>query len=136
MSEKHRLGDPKLPDFDSPAVQKRLSSSALIGFFKMAEIWGISDDEAQQLLGVPNAGQMLCMKNTPEDIKLGRDTLMRISYLLGIFRAINTLHGKQLADRWISLPNKNVIFGGQSPLPNVLNPATGSLKGRGDLIPR
>ena len=31
------------------------------------------------------------------------DTMLRISYLIGIFKALNILHGKALADRWVSL---------------------------------
>jgi hypothetical protein len=42
--------------------------------------------------------------------------LFRISYLIGIFKALNTLHGRSLADRWVGLPNSNRIFTGMTPL--------------------
>jgi hypothetical protein len=56
------------------------------------------------------------MKRHPDDRVLNPDALLRISYLLGVFKALNSLHGQPLADEWISLPNSNRIFGGGTPL--------------------
>lgn len=42
--------------------------------------------------------------------------LRRVSYLVGIFKALNILYSEELADRWMQLPNKNRIFGGDTPL--------------------
>ena len=47
---------------------------------------------------------------------LDTDRLVRISYLIGIFKALNILYCKKLADAWMQLPNTNRIFGGQTPL--------------------
>ena len=44
------------------------------------------------------------------------DRLLRISYLVGIFKALNVLYSEKLADEWMRLPNSNVIFAGQTPL--------------------
>jgi hypothetical protein len=41
---------------------------------------------------------------------------LRISYLVGIFKALHILFGEKLADEWVMLPNTNRIFGGESPL--------------------
>jgi hypothetical protein len=41
---------------------------------------------------------------------------MRISYLTGIFKALNILYGEKLADEWIQLPNSNRIFAERTPL--------------------
>ena len=46
--------------------------------------------------------------------------MMRISYLVGIFKALHILHGEDLADRWVVMPNRNRIFGGRSPLDYML----------------
>jgi hypothetical protein len=51
----------------------------------------------------------------PERV-LDADTLLRVSYLVGIFKALHVLHGEALADRWVRLPNTNPIFGGDPPL--------------------
>lgn len=47
---------------------------------------------------------------------LDADTLTRISYLVGIFKALNILYSKKLADVWTQRPNANPIFGGQTAL--------------------
>ena len=60
------------------------------------------------------------MKRHSGNRVLDPDTLLRISYLLGIFTALNSLHGQTLADEWISLPNSNRIFGGGTPLEFML----------------
>ena len=44
------------------------------------------------------------------------DRITRISYLVGIYKGLHILYGEALADKWISLPNRNVIFGGRTPL--------------------
>jgi hypothetical protein len=47
---------------------------------------------------------------------LDQDRLTRISLLTGIFKALNILYRKKLADRWVRLPNTNPMFGGAMPL--------------------
>src|ERR1700722_8754998 len=94
----------------------RLSAAALRGFFRLVERWSLRDADAKQLLGGVTNGPYYEMKKRREERVLDVDTLLRISYLLGIFEALNSLHGQPLADEWISLPNSNRIFGGGTPL--------------------
>jgi hypothetical protein len=47
---------------------------------------------------------------------LDQDRLTRISLLTGVFKALNILYSKKLADRWVALPNTNPMFGGETPL--------------------
>jgi hypothetical protein len=94
----------------------RLSVSALKGFFRLAEHWQLRDEDAKQLLGGITNGPYYEMKRHPSGRVLDTDRLLRISYLLGIFSAVNVLHGQPLADEWIRLPNANRIFGGGTPL--------------------
>lgn len=52
---------------------------------------------------------------------VARDTLERISYVLGIFRAINTLlPDKQIAADWVRRPNDASVFSGASALDRML----------------
>jgi hypothetical protein len=94
----------------------RLSAAALRGFFRLVKRWGLRDDDAKLLLGGVTNGPYYEMKKHPDDRVLDADTLLRISYLVGIFEALNSLHGQPLADEWMSLPNSNRIFGGGTPL--------------------
>ena len=47
---------------------------------------------------------------------LDQDRITRLSVLTGIFKALNILYSKHLADRWVQLPNENAMFEGQTPL--------------------
>ena len=77
--------------------------------------WGIRDEDARALLGGISNGPYYAWKKQPDRL-LDADVLTRISYLVGIFKALNILYGESLADDWVRLPNTNRIFGGRSPL--------------------
>jgi hypothetical protein len=50
-----------------------------------------------------------------------RDSLERISYVLGIFKALQVLFPvPQIADDWVRQPNNAPIFGGASALDRML----------------
>jgi Protein of unknown function (DUF2384) len=103
-------------DLSSREARERLSPSALKAFFNIIERWNVRDEDARQLLGGVTNGPYYEMKKSPEDRVLETDKLLRISYLVGIFKALNILHGKELADEWVRLPNANRIFSGSAPL--------------------
>jgi hypothetical protein len=103
-------------DLSSRAERERLSSAALPAFFNIMRHWGIRDSDARQLLGGISNGPYYQLKKNPDDKVLEADVLVRISYLVGIFKALNSLHGEKLADQWVKLPNSNRIFGGSTPL--------------------
>jgi hypothetical protein len=46
--------------------------------------------------------------------------MTRISALIGIFKALNILYSKNLADRWVQLPNENPMFEGETPLTYII----------------
>lgn len=110
-----RYDPPLLVDLSSKAERERLSPSAIKAFFNIMETWRVRDEDARVLLGGVSNGQFYDMKKKPERM-LDADTLTRISYLIGIFKALNILHSEKLADAWIKLANSNRIFGGGTPL--------------------
>jgi hypothetical protein len=103
-------------DLGSKEERERLSPSALKAFFNMIDRWGVRDEDARQLLGGVANGPYYELKKNPASRVLEADKLLRISYLIGIFKALNILHGPALADEWVRLPNTNRIFGGTTPL--------------------
>jgi Antitoxin Xre/MbcA/ParS C-terminal toxin-binding domain len=105
-----------LVDFNSLEERKRLSASSLVVFFNMMKIWKVRDEDAKLLLGGISNGPFYEMKKSPKNRVLDVDQMFRVSYLLGIFKAINILHGQKLADEWVRLPNRNILFGGKTPL--------------------
>ncbi|MGH6943632.1 MAG: MbcA/ParS/Xre antitoxin family protein [Geminicoccaceae bacterium] len=104
-----------LADLSLKEERERLSRSALRAFFNIMERWSVRDEDARRLLGGIAASTFYDYKRTPERI-LDQDKLTRVSYLIGIFKALNILHGEELADRWVRMPNRNRIFGGATPL--------------------
>jgi hypothetical protein len=103
-------------DLSDKQVQKRLSPAARKAFFKIATAWKIRDEEAKQLLGGISNGTFYQLKGGEPRTPLDQDRLVRVSLMVGIFKALNILYSQKLADAWISLPNSNPMFAGDTPL--------------------
>ncbi len=116
---KSRFEPATLVDLNSRAERERLSSSALKGFFKLAASWQVRDDDARELLGGLSSSSYYDWKKNPDRV-LEVDRITRISYLLGIYKALHILYGDKLADEWVHLPNTNPVFAGRSPLAYML----------------
>ncbi|MGH8713748.1 MAG: MbcA/ParS/Xre antitoxin family protein [Casimicrobiaceae bacterium] len=100
---------------------QRLSGPALRTFFRIAEAWQLSSEEARTLLGDPPRSTFFAWKKSG-DAMLGRDTLERISYLLGIYKALQILLPEPAAaDQWLRKPNAAPLFGGQPALARMLS---------------
>jgi uncharacterized protein (DUF2384 family) len=104
-----------LVDLTNKAERERLSPAALRAFFNITERWSVRDEDARALLGGVSNGPFYQLKKQPERV-LDVDRLQRISYLVGIFKALNILYSEELADTWINRPNVNRIFAGLTPL--------------------
>ena len=104
-----------LPDLAARRERERLSGPALKAFFNIMARWKVRDEDARALLGGVSNGPFYEMKRNPDRV-VDTDRLTRISYLVGIFKALRILHGRDLADEWVHLPNSNPVFAGQSPL--------------------
>lgn len=102
-------------DLSSRREQERLSRSAIPAFFKLAQAWQLRDEAARQLLGGVSNGFFYQLKRGQKK-SLDQDKLTRISLLIGIFRALNTLYSRKLADAWVNLANANPMFEGATPL--------------------
>jgi hypothetical protein len=102
-------------DLSDRDVAKRLSPSASRAFIKMAAVWNLRDSDARKLLGGISNGAFYELKKKGSRT-LDQDRLTRISLLTGIFKALNILYSKRLADRWVQLPNTNPMFQGNPPL--------------------
>ena len=105
----------KATDLSKRDVQVRLSPAAVGAFFKLTDAWQVRDEAARQLLGGVSNGVYYQMKRGQKKT-LDQDKLTRISLLVGIFKALNILYSRKLADAWVSLPNSNPMFSGEPPL--------------------
>jgi len=111
-----RYAVPPLIDLSAKAERARLSPSAVKAFFNIMEKWRVKDSDAMALMGGVSSGKFYNLKKVSSGVLLDQDKLSRISYIVGIFKALNIMFGEQLADAWIQLPNENRIFGGSAPL--------------------
>ena len=106
-------------DLSSKANQAKLSRSTIPSFFKISEAWQLRDESARQLLGGVSNGVFYQLKRGQKKT-LDQDKLTRISLLLGIFKALNLLYSRKLADAWMNLSNSNPMFEGEAPLNYLL----------------
>ena len=108
-----------LVDIASRPARERLSPSALRAFVNVMDRWSVRDEDARELLGGVSNGTLYAIKRREKKL-LNADELLRVSYLVGIFKALNILYSTALADAWMTRPNSNPIFGGETPLEYVL----------------
>lgn len=104
-----------LADLASREARERLGPAALKAFFNLSARWKLRDEDARALLGGISNGPFYEMKRNP-DRMLDTDRLTRVSYLLGIFKALGVLYSDALADQWVQRPNTNPLFAGATPL--------------------
>jgi hypothetical protein len=98
-----------------------LASAGLHAFFRMAEQWKLRITEQRRLLGDPPESTFYKWKREGEGT-LSRDTLERVSYLLGIWKSLQILFPDPAqADAWLAKPNQAPLFGGQSALQRMLS---------------
>ena len=100
--------------------EKKLSQTALRAFFKIAPLWGLSNDDQIVLLGKPSRSQFFKWKKEQTG-KASPDTLERISHLVGIYKSLQILlPDQESADSWIKKPNAAALFSGKSALDRLL----------------
>jgi hypothetical protein len=108
------------PDLADPAQRQRLSSSGIKAFVNIVEKWGLNEAQARGLLGGIASSTFHAWKTEPRGRRLDQDTLMRISLLIGIYKALHIYFGKPWADRWVMLGNRGPMFAGQAPIDYML----------------
>lgn len=101
--------------------RRHLAGAAIRTFFRIADVWDLSGEECMTLLGV--SARSTFFKWKKGDIStLPQDTLERISYILGIYKALQVLlPDAQAADAWVRRPNEAPLFNGQSALGRMLS---------------
>lgn len=105
----------------APIDRKALFGPALRAFFRIAALWGLSVEQQMTLLGV-SARSTFFKWRKDGAAALPKDMLERISYILGIYKALHILlPDEAAADSWIKRPNGAPLFGGRSALDRMLS---------------
>ncbi|WP_348765023.1 MbcA/ParS/Xre antitoxin family protein [uncultured Salinisphaera sp.] len=106
-------------DIHDAELRRRISPGALRSWFGIARQWALTDVQAARLLGTP-VSTYRRWKRAP-DITLDVGQMERLSLLLGIYKSLEMLLPRaDAADGWIKQPNRNALFGGQTPLERML----------------
>lgn len=114
MSAVPKLRHPE-PDLDSGAA----AHGALRTFWRLADAWQLDAREQTRLLGVGRT--TLYQWKSGKVGPLDRHVLERLSYLFGIYSALQILlPGSPRANEWVRQPNAAPLFAGRSALDRML----------------
>lgn len=111
---------PVVADRYSAPARRRMSGPGLRAFSAIADRWGLAEGERMRILGQPGRSTYfgwLAKSRAGIELTLPVDTLLRISALLGIYKALKIVFPSDAeANRWLTTGNTGPLFGGQSPL--------------------
>jgi len=103
----------------SSASGAKKNEVALKAFFGIAQKWGLSSEQECVLLAVSKS--TLYRWKQKGEASLTPGTLERISYILGIYKALRILlPNEESANSWIHKSNTASLFGGNSALNKLM----------------
>lgn len=107
---------------------EKTAKIALSVFFNITQAWGVKSYEQRILLGSPTSTTFFKWRKG-EATRIDLDTLERISYIIGIYKALGIIFPtREQADVWIK--KANIDFDGQTALSFMLK---GSMTNLGDI---
>jgi hypothetical protein len=110
---------PHLQEID--LASREAGQGLLRTYFNIADAWKLTAKEAMTLLGLRSRSTYHVWKDGKSG-PLPKDTLERISYVLGIYKALQMLlPSDEAADAWIRKPNAAPLFGGRSALERLMS---------------
>lgn len=109
------------PEVPAVVPHERMAAAGLRAFAQIAQAWGLTVDEQLVLLGQPPRSTFFAWRKQPDKAAVPRDTLERLSNLLGIWKSLQILlPDAAAADAWLRKPNSAAPFGGDSALARML----------------
>ncbi len=109
------------------ADRARLGGPALRTFANVADAWDLSERDRLAVLGQPGRSTYhgwLAKARGTRPVTLPLDTLLRISAVLGIYKALRLIFVREGDDlAWLRAPNTGPLFGGEPPLDLVTSGA-------------
>jgi len=103
------------PTSISDSLPADRQARALEGFFQIMDRWRVDNATARAILGSPAQRTFFLWKKGGRPARLPEDTLRRIGYVAGIWKALQIVYAQpEQADAWVMKPND--FFGGQTPL--------------------
>ncbi|TXK61041.1 MbcA/ParS/Xre antitoxin family protein [Alkalisalibacterium limincola] len=104
----------------TPERTQDLGTAGLRTVFRIADEWGLSTAQLMVLLGDPSRTTFFRWKSG-EVAQVSRDLLERLSYLVGIYKALQILLPQgDHASAYLKRPNTAPLFAGRTPLQVML----------------
>jgi uncharacterized protein (DUF2384 family) len=114
------MSHPDVRPVEPPApTPEALAGAGLRAFFRIAKAWRLTEAQQLRLLGLTSRSTLFAWKQKAVlgEVKLGPDTLERLSNIVGIWKALAILFAEdEVADHWLQRPNDNFPFQGEPPL--------------------
>ena len=105
---------------DLQPLSEEHTAAAFRAFLRIAELWKLDVEQQLVLLGQPARSTYYKWKKGGAD-QLAQDTLERLSYVLGIYKALQILFpDPSRADDWPWRPNDAPLFGGRPAMERLL----------------
>jgi len=107
------------PSRFAPGNRRRLSAPAIRTFVAIADLWQLTTRERLLILGLPSRSTYYRWVKTAREQKemmLTLDVLLRISAILGIHRALETLFNEREGIAWLRQQHASTVFAGRAPL--------------------
>jgi uncharacterized protein (DUF2384 family) len=112
---------PLLRHEERPPDSTSMAAAGIRAFTRISELWKLTVAEQLRLLGLSSRSTFFKLRKDTAP-RLSHDTLERLSYLLGIYKALQILlPDPAAADAWIRRPNDAPPFAGQSALERMLS---------------
>ena len=97
-------------------IGREMAGPGLRTFFRICEKWGVSSERQVLILGCRD-GTILDAWQRGDYAEVSDDVLIRISYVLGVYKALNTIFpDARNADGWVTAPNSAPLFAGRSAM--------------------
>ena len=101
-------------------------SGAVSTALNVLDQWQLDREQQCAVLGISERSWYDWKRQAPA--RVGRDTLERVSYILGIWKALRLLlPDRDGYKRWLHLPNRAALFGGRPPVERMSAGRVGDL---------
>lgn len=101
-------------------TRRRLSGPSMRTFLNIADRWALDETQRRRVLGMPGRTTFHGWAEKArhrQGLSLGLDTLLRISAVLGIYKALGVVFPEErVGIAWLRAPNRGAAFGGQRPI--------------------
>ncbi|MFN3704280.1 MbcA/ParS/Xre antitoxin family protein [Thermomonas sp.] len=108
-------------------IEREMAGPGLRTFFRICEKWRVLPEQQVLILGCRD-GTTLDAWLRGDYAEVSDDVLIRISYVLGIYKALHTIFpDERNADSWVTAPNSAPLLAGRSAIDLMVEGGVGGL---------